>query len=85
MIIDAKKYKKYIDLLPPIDRKRVLNPEEERVIVMKLLKKAIYWYYNAKHQKYYDEQFAVFQKKIADKRGEYDVLIREAYNEINIL
>ena len=85
MEIDSNKYKKFIDLLPPIDQKRVLEGDEEKIVVIKLLKKAIYWYYNARHQEYYDKEFAIFRKKIDKKRDEYDVKIREVYNEINIL
>lgn len=85
MEIDEKKYKKFIDLLPPIDQKRVLEGNEEKIVVVKLLKKAIYWYYNARHQEYYDKEFTIFRKKIDKKRDEYDVKIREVYNEINVL
>lgn len=85
MEIDSKKYKKFIDLLPAIDQKRVLEGNEEKTVILKLLKKAIYWYYNALHQEYYDKEFAIFRKKVDIKRGEYDVKIREVYNEINVL
>ena len=85
MNIDKDKYKKYIELLPPIDQKRVLEENEDRIVILKLLKKAIYWYYNAKHQEYYDGEFAIFRKKVDNKRNEFDVLIKEAYNEINVL
>ena len=85
MTVDSKKYKKFIDLLPPIDQKRVLEGIEEKAVVLKLLKKAIYWYYNDIHQEYYDKEFAIFRKKVDKKRKEYDDRIREVYNEINIL
>jgi hypothetical protein len=85
MTIDEKEYKKFIDLLPPIDQKRVLDGNEERLVVIQLLKKAIYWYYNAIHQEYYDKEFAIFRKKVDKKRDEYDVEIKNVYNEINVL
>jgi len=77
------KYKKYIDLLPSIDQNKVLGGTEDMVIVVKLLKKAVYWYYNARHQEYYDKEFSLFKRKVGKKRDEYDVIIRDVYNEIN--
>ena len=80
-----KKYKKYIDLLPAIDIKRVYSADTERDIVIRLLKKCVHKYYNNKHDEYYNAKYNAFKREIAKHLDDTDIELKKIFYDINLL